>query len=109
MTHRLMHEHVGKRAKRLHRSKKSQTGSTKQARQAYQHHTKQRKVCIKHTNTMELYLISGHTQLIPRRDGCGHTSTSPQRAQSMAKPRSRKANTEIKHRSKKANINMERK
>ena len=44
MTHRLMHEHVGKRATRKHRSKESQTGGTKQARQAYQHHMGWRKV-----------------------------------------------------------------
>ena len=33
----LMHEHVGKRAKRVHRSKESQTGGTKQAWQATLH------------------------------------------------------------------------
>ena len=36
MTHRLMHEHVGKCAK-MQRSKESQTGGTNQASQAYQH------------------------------------------------------------------------
>ena len=91
------------------RNKESQTGGTKKARQAYQHHTEQRKVCIKHTNTMEVYLTSGHTQSIPRRDGCDYTSTSPQKERSMAKPRSREGNTEIKHRSKQANIDMQRK
>ena len=62
-----------------------------------------------HTNTTEVYLTSGHTQSIPRRDGCDHTSTSPQREQSMAKPRSREANMEIKHRNKQANMDMQRK
>ena len=73
MTHRLMHEHVGKRAK-MQRSKENQTGEAKQARQAYQHRTKWRKVCIKHTNTMEMHLTGGCIQTNPRRDGCNHTS-----------------------------------
>ena len=34
---RLMHEHVGKHAKRMHRSKESQTGGTNQAWQATLH------------------------------------------------------------------------
>ena len=42
-THRLMHEHVGKRAK-MQRCKENQTGGTKQARQVYLHHTEWRKV-----------------------------------------------------------------
>ena len=103
MKYKIMHEHVGKHAK-MQKSKKSQTGGTKQARQAYKHHTKWRKVCIEHTNTKGMYLTSGDTQSIPRRDGCNHTSTSPLRAQIMAKPRSRETNMEIKHRSKQANI-----
>ena len=97
---RRMHEHVAKRAKKKHRSKESQTGGTKQARQAYQRRAKRRKVCIKHTNTTGVYLTNGHTQSIPRKDGCDHASTSPWRAQSMAKPRFREANMGIKHRSK---------
>ena len=99
-TNRRMHEHVAKRAKKKHRSKESQTGGTKQARQAYQSHAKRRKVCTKHTNTTGVYLTNGHTQSIPGRDGCDHTSTSPWRAQSMAKCRSREANTVIKRKSK---------
>ena len=98
MTHRLMYEHVGKHAK-MQRSKESQTGGTKQA---YQHRTEQRKAYIKHTNTTGVYLTSGYIQTKPRRDGCSHASTSPRRAQSMAKPRSREANMKIKHRSKQA-------
>ena len=113
MTHRLMHEHVGKCAK-MEKSEVSQTGGTKRARQAYQHCMEWRKGCIKHTNTMEVYLTSGYTQTSPRRDECNHTSkwpqrptsTSPRRAQSIAKPRSRKANIEIKNRSKQTNIEM---
>ena len=73
MTHRLMHEHVGKRAK-MQRSKENQTGEAKQARQAYQHCTKWRKVCIKHTNTMEMHLTGGCIQTNPRKDGSNHTS-----------------------------------
>jgi len=34
---RLMHKHVGKCAKRMHRSKESQTGGTKKAWQATSH------------------------------------------------------------------------
>ena len=68
------------------------------------------RVCIKQSNTTVLYFTSGHSQISHRRDGCNHTrkwpqrlkSTSPQRAQSMAKPRSRHENMEIKHRSKKS-------
>ena len=57
---------------------------------------------------MEVYLTSGYIQTNPRKEGCNHTSTSPQRAQSMAKPRSREVNMEIKYRSKHANIDMQR-
>ena len=104
-THRLMHEHVGKRAKRQ-RSKEIQTGGAKQAWQAYQHCTEWRKVYSKPINTTEVYLTNGHIQTSPRRDGCDHTSTSPQRAQSLAKPRSRVANIGIKRRSKQTNMDM---
>ena len=58
-----------------------------------------RKVCIKHTNTLEVYLTSGYTQSIPRRDGRNHTS-KPTRAQSLTKPTSREASIDIKHKSK---------
>ena len=78
-------------------------GGTKQARQAYQYRTERRKAYIKH-NTTEVYLSCGYIQTKPRGDGCGHTSTSPRRAQSVAKLRSRHANMEIKYRSKQANI-----
>ena len=88
-THRLMHEEVHKRATRKHRSKDSQTGGVKQARQAYQHCMEWRKLQNKHTDISEVYLRNGHIQTYPRKDGYNHTSTSPRRAQSMAKPRSR--------------------
>ena len=58
---------------------------------------------------MEVYLTNGYIRTNPRRNECNLISTSPWRAQSMAKPRSREANMEIKHRSKKANIDMQRK
>ena len=45
---------------RCKRRKESQTGGTKQARQAYQHRTEPRKVCIKCTNTTQVYLTSGY-------------------------------------------------
>ena len=84
-------------------------------RQAYQHHTEWRKVCIKHTNTTEVYLTSGYIQTSPRRDGCDHTSKWPQGltstshrgVQSKARPRSRQANIDIKHRSKQTNIDIQ--
>jgi len=79
----------------MQRSKESQTGSVKQARHVYQHHTERKKVPIKHTNTMGVYLTNSHIQMSLRRDGCDHTSINPWRAQSMAKPRSREANMEI--------------
>jgi len=67
-------------------------------------------VYIKHTNTPEVYLTSGYTQKKnPRRDRYNHTSINPWRAQSMAKPRSRKANIEIKHGSKQATSKCKRK
>ena len=66
----------------------------------------------KHINITEVYLTSGYIQTSPRRDRCNHTSkwpqgltsTSPWRAQSVAKPRYREANIDIEHRSKQANI-----
>ena len=63
--------------------------------------------CVSGTPSPQgVYLTNGYIQLILRRDECEHTSTSPQRAQSMAKPRSREANMEIKYRNKQANIEM---
>ena len=35
------------------------------------------KVCIKHSNTMEVYFTSGNIQTIHKRDGCNHTSKWP--------------------------------
>ena len=58
---------------------------------------------------MGMYLTSGYTQSIPKRDKHDHTSTSPQRAQNMAMPRFREANMEIKYRKKQADIDMQRK
>ena len=91
---------IGLEYGKMRRSKESQTGGAKQARQAYQHHTEWRKVYIKHIDTTKVYLTGGYIQRNLRRDRCNHTSTSPRRARSMAKPRSREANMEIKHRSK---------
>ena len=67
-------------------------------------------MCIKHTYIMKMCLISGHIQTSHERDKCNHTSKwpqrltsrSPRREKSMAKPKSRLANMNIKHRSKKA-------
>ena len=89
-----------KKAKRVAQSKHGNHSTS---------HRVEKGVNIKHTNTTGVYLTSGHIQTNPRRDRCNHTSTNPQRAQSMAKPRSREANMEIKHRSKQANIDMQRK
>ena len=50
----------------MQRSKESQTCGTKQARQAYQHRTEQRNVCIKNTNTTKVYLTSGCIQQATR-------------------------------------------
>ena len=66
-------------------------------------------MCIKHSNATEVYLTNGYTQSIPTRDKCNHTSMSPRRAKSMAKPRSREVNIEIKHRSKQVIIYVQRK
>ena len=100
-----MHEHVGKRAK-MRRIEESQTGGIKQARQAYQHYTEWRKVCIKHINTTEVYLTSGYTLLGHEGDGCNHIRTNQWGTQTMAKPRSREANIDKKHRSKQAIIDI---
>ena len=69
---------------------------------------------IKHTNIPGMRLTSGYTSFGHEGDGCHHTRTRPPgggggRAQSIVKPRSREANTEIKYRSKQANIEMQRK
>ena len=98
---------VCKEAKKQ-RSKESQVGGAKEARQAYQHLTERKKVWIKHTNTTRVYLISGYIKKNPRRDECDHTSMNPWRVQSMVKPRSREANMDIKQRSKQANIDVQK-
>ena len=53
-----------------------------------------------------MHLTSGYTSLGHEGDGCNDTRTSPWGAQSMAKPRSRKENMDIKHRSKQVKIGM---
>ena len=105
MTHRLMHEHVGKCAK-MQGSKESQICGIKQARQAYQHRTEWRKVCIKHTNTTEMYFTSGYIQTSPRGIDVTTQASAPKgrQAQGMAKPRSRESSIDIKHRSKQTYI-----
>ena len=105
-----MHEHIGKRAK-MQKSKESQTGGTKQARQAYKHCTEERKV---HNQAHQHPGDASHKwlHLIWARGGwmSPHknktTGGGGGRAQSMAKPRSREANMEIKYRNKQANIEM---
>ena len=55
-----MHEHVGKRAK-MQRRKESQMGG--QSKQGKHIHTwSGERVCIKQTDTMEVYLTSGRIQ-----------------------------------------------
>ena len=104
-THRLMHEHISKRATRKHRFKESQTGGIEQETKAYQHRMEQRKVQSKHTDTTEAYPTGGQIQTNPRRNGCNHLITKPTKGTKyIAKPRSREANIIIKHRSKQANI-----
>ena len=49
------------------------------------------------------------SQVVTSKQRCDHTSTSLQRAQSMAKPISREVNMEIEHRNRQANIDMQRK
>ena len=101
-THKLMHKHVGKHAKmqrkpnRWCKASKANIstlhGAEKDVNQEHQHH---RGISRKWLHPINL-----------RRDQCNHTNISPQRAQSMAKPRSREANMQIKHRSKQANMDM---
>ena len=88
---RLMHEHVRKCAKRMLRSKESQTGGTKQEWQATLH---------KAGRHQGMHLTSGYASIGHEGDGCNHIRTSPWGARSMAKPRSREASIDIKHRSK---------
>ena len=103
---RLMHKHVGKRAKMQRKAK--WVAQSKQGKHNNVAWSKER-VCIKQTDTMKMHLTSGNTQTIHKRGECNYTSkwpqrltsTSPRRAQSMAKPKSRHA-IDIKYRSKKA-------
>ena len=60
MTHRLMHKHVGKCAK-IQGRKGNQMGGATQAWQPYKHRTEQGKVCIKHTDTTDVYLTNNYT------------------------------------------------
>ena len=108
-THKLMHEHVGKHAK-MQRSNESQAGGTKQARQAWSEEK-----CVSSTPTSQRCISRVVTSKTNhQRDRCNHTSKWPQRptstnprsAQSMAKPKYRQANIEIKHRSMQKNIGM---
>ena len=53
-----------------------------------------------------------HPQIVTSEQGlmgveCNHTSINPLRASNVAKPRTREANTSIKHRSKQASIDMQ--
>ena len=71
-------------------------------------------MCIEHTNTTKVCLTSGYIQTSPTRDGCNHTKQvalrtdkhKPTEGTSMAKPRSRQTNMEIKYRSKQTYIDV---
>ena len=98
-----MHEHVSKRVK-MH---KKPTGGT----------NKHGKHIIARSRNGKRYARSNRhhgdaSQMVTSKQGlmgirCNHTTTNPLRASSMAKPRTREANTSIKHRSKQASINMQ--
>ena len=79
------------------RKQRKQTSGTKQAWQATLHRAE---VCIQQTGTRGMCLTSGQTQINHKGDGCNHTRTNPWGAESMARPRSREANIDIKYRSK---------
>ena len=114
MTHKLMHENIGKHVKDAKKERKpNKEAQSKQGKHVNIARSGER-VCIKQTNAMEMYPTSGRIQTIHKRDECNHTSkwpqrltnANPRRPQSMAKPKSRQANVDIKHRSKQANIDM---
>ena len=76
MTYRLVHEHVGKRAKMSKKKRKpNKWHEASKASLSTSHRA--RKVCIKRTNTTWVYLTSGYIQTSLRRDGCNHTSKWP--------------------------------
>ena len=93
-----MHEHVSKHVK-MHRKP---TGGT----------NKHAKHNIERSRKREGYAWSNlafgdASQMVTSKKGlmgfgCNHTRSSPRRAPNMAKSRTRKANTDIKHRSKQA-------
>ena len=93
-----MHEHVSKRAK-IHRKP---TGGT----------NKHGKHNIARSGKEEKYARSNRhhgdaSQVVTSKQGligvrCNHTTINPLRVSSVAKPRTREANTSIKHRSKQA-------
>ena len=67
-THKLMHEHVGKRAK-MYRREESQMGGIKQAWQATRGGEK---VCIEQTGITGMHFTSGYTSLGHKGDECNH-------------------------------------
>ena len=91
-----MHGHISKRVK-MHRKP---TGGT----------CKHAKHIIAQSGRGERYAQSNQnhgdaSQMVTSKQGligvkCNHTTTSPLKASSVAKPRTREANTSIKHRSK---------
>jgi len=78
MTHRLMHEHVSKRAKMQRSKETKRVAKSKEGKHKNITQSKER-VCIKKTGIVEVYLTSGHTHISHKRDECNNTSKWPQR------------------------------
>ena len=83
---RVMHEHVGKHAKRMHRK----PNWWHKANMASNTTWGEERVCIEQTGITGMHLTGGYTLISHKGDGCNHIRTSPQGAQSMAKPRSKR-------------------
>ena len=94
---RLMHGHVSKPVK-MHI--KPTDGTNKHGKHIIAQSGKGGKVCTKQPD-IQRRIPSGYTQTRPH-VRCNHTTTNLLRASSVAKPRTRKAYTSIKHRSKQA-------
>ena len=109
MTHKLMHELVGKHAKNAKKQKRP-NGWHKASKATITSHGVEKGYASSKPTSQGCVLTSSHIQTSHKRDRCNHTSkcpqkptsTSLQRAKSVAKPRSRQANRDTKHRSKQA-------
>ena len=117
MTHKLMHENVGKHVKdakkqrkpnRRHKTSKASMSTSHEVEKGHASSKPMPQKCIPQVVESKLSIrgTDATTQASGLKDQQTQTHEGHKAWQSLVKPRSRQANMDIKHRSKQANIDM---